>query len=64
MFYLKLSNLLEDILLMMYAIYYILIKINYDIYLIKEYIESALLCCPLKEYRSKVIEDPNINKSP
>lgn len=30
----------------------------------KEYIESVLLCCPLKEYSNNVIEDPNINKSP
>lgn len=37
---------------------------NYDFYLNKEYIESVLLCCPLKKYSNKVIDDPNINKSP
>lgn len=33
-------------------------------YLNREYIESVLLCCPLKEYSSNVIDDPNINRSP
>lgn len=33
-------------------------------YLKREYIESVLLCCPLKKYKSSVMDDPNMNKSP
>lgn len=49
----------------MYIIHSIVyVYIGIYIYLKREYIESVLLCSPLKKYSNSVIDDPNINKSP